>query len=290
MNLLITGASSALASRLVSLLLESGNFTFRLLENRSPARMDACETVSGNLNDPDSLDRACQKMDGVLHLAALAHSRNDAEYFRVNLEGTQNLINSCKRNAVRRFIYISSVAGSRDGGAYGLSKLESEELIHKSGLQWIILRPSEVYGPQMEEGIGKLIKWVISLKFIPVVGDGSYCMSPVYIDDVVEAMAQVVMNPSLKNQTLNLCGPEKIPFVEVIDQLSKYFKVRRYKIFVPIWVAKLVVALASLFRLGSFTPDQIPRLLCKKDQDISQTSTLISYFPRKLEEGLRDYL
>ena len=96
-------------------------------------------------------------------------------------------------------------------------------------------------------------------------------MSPVYIDDVVEAMAQVVMNPSLKNQTLNLCGPEKIPFVEVIDQLSKYFKVRRHKIFVPIWVAKLGVALASLFRLRSFTPDQIPRLLCKKDQDISQT-------------------
>ena len=52
----------------------------------------------------------------------------------------------------------------------------------------------------------------------------------------------------------------------------------------------LGVSLASLMKLGSFTPDQISRLLCKKDQDISQTATVISYSPRKLEEGLREYL
>ena len=229
-------------------------------------------------------------MDGVLHLAALTHSCNNAEYFRVNREGTQNLINACKRKNVRRFVFISSVAASGDGGAYGLSKLQSEGLVCGSGLQWIILRSSEVYGPQMKEGIGKLISWVKNLKFIPVVGDGSYCMSPVYIDDVVEAMAQVVMNPDLTNRKLNLCGPEIIPFGEVIDRLSRYLEVRRNKIFIPVWIARLGVSLASLMKLGSFTPDQIPRLLCRKDQDISQTATLISYCPRKLEEGLREYL
>ena len=290
MKLLITGASSVLASRLVAVLLERGKFSLRLLEHRSVASIESCETISGDITDPESLDRACQGMDGVLHLAALTHSCNNAEYFRVNREGTQNLINACKRKNVRRFVFISSVAASEDGGAYGLSKLESEDRVCESGLQWIILRPSEVYGPQMKEGIGELISWVKNLKFIPVVGDGSYCMSPVYIDDVVEAMAQVVMNPDLTNRKLNLCGPEIIPFGEVIDRLSRFLEVRRNKIFIPIWIAKLGVSLASLMKLGSFTPDQIPRLLCRKDQDISQTATLISYCPRKLEEGLREYL
>ena len=212
MKILITGASSILASRLVALLLESGKFSLRLLEHRSVASIESCETISGDITDPESLDRACQGMDGVLHLAALTHSCNNAEYFRVNREGTQNLINACKRKNVRRFVFISSVAASEDGGAYGLSKLESEDRVCESGLQWIILRPSEVYGPQMKEGIGELISWVKNLKFIPVVGDGSYCMSPVYIDDVVEAIAQIVVNPDLINQKLNLCGPEIIPF------------------------------------------------------------------------------
>ena len=290
MKLLITGASSVLASRLVALLLKSGKFSFRLLEHRSVARIESCETICGDMTDPESLDRACQGVGGVLHLAALTHSCNNAEYFRVNREGTQNLINACKRKNVRRFVFISSVAASGDGGGYGLSKLESEGLVCGSGLQWIILRSSEVYGPQMKEGIGKLISWVKNLKFIPVVGDGSYCMSPVYIDDVVEAMAQVVMKPDLTNRKLNLCGPEIIPFGEVIDRLSRYLEVRRNKIFIPVWIARLGVSLASLMKLGSFTPDQIPRLLCRKDQDISQTATLISYCPRKLEEGLREYL
>ena len=290
MKLLITGASSVLASRLVALLLESGKFSFRLLEHRSVARIKTCETICGDMTDPESLDRGCQGMDGVLHFAALTHSSNNAEYFRINREGTQNLINACKRKNVRRFVFISSVAASGDGGAYGLSKLASEDLVCGSGLQWIILRSSEVYGPQMKEGIGKLISWVKNLKFIPIVGDGSYCMSPVYIDDVVEAMAQVVMNPDLTNRKLNLCGPEIIPFGEVIDRLSRYLEVRRNKIFIPVWIARLGVSLASLMKLGSFTPDQIPRLLCRKDQDISQTATLISYCPRKLEEGLREYL
>lgn len=279
-----------MASKLVLLLLERGRFSFRLLEHRSPAKIESCETVSGDMNDPESLDRACQGMDGVLHLAALTHSSNDAEYFRVNLEGTKNLLEACKKNDVKKFIFISSAAASGEGGAYGLSKLKSEELVCKSKLEWNILRPSEVYGPQMEEGIGKLISWVKNLQCIPVIGDGSYCLSPVYIDDVVEAMAQVVMSPGLISQKLNLCGPEIIPFKDVIDRLSCFLQVRRYKVFIPVWVARLGVSLASSMKPGSFTPDQIPRLLCRKNQDISHTSTIISYSPRKLEDGLSGYL
>ncbi len=288
-KLLITGASSVLAAGLVALLRERGEFSFRLLVHRAPVTTESCETVFGDLNDPESLDRACQGMDTVVHLAALTHSCDTAKYFRVNREGTRNLINACKKNAVQRFVFISSAAASRDGGAYALSKLESEELVCESGLQWIILRPSEVYGPQMKEGIGKLIAWVRNLKIIPVIGEGSYCLSPVYIDDVVEAMARVVLKPSLKNRKLNLCGPEVIPFKEIINRLSRYLQVRRYKIFIPVWIARLGIALASSLKPGSFSPDQIPRLLCSKQLDITEASTLISYCPRKLEEGLAAY-
>ena len=279
-----------MASQLVALLLGSGKFSFRLLEHHSKVRIENCETVSGDINDPDSLERACQGMDGVLHLAALTHSCIDAEYFKVNRDGTRNLINACKKNDVKRFIFVSSVAASGDGGAYGLSKLESEDLVCKSGLDWNVLRPAEVYGPKMKEGIGNLISWVENLKFIPIIGDGAYFVSTVYIDDVVDAMAQVVMTPDLKYQKINLCGPEVISFNEIIDQLAQFLNVRRQKIFIPVWVARLGVSLAATMKLSSFTPDQIPRLLCRKNQDISHTKKLMAYSPRKLEEGLKCYL
>jgi nucleoside-diphosphate-sugar epimerase len=286
MKFLVTGASSELAFKLVNTLLKSGDFSFRLLEHRSKARIESCETITGELNDSESMVRACKGVDGVLHLAALTHSCDNAEYFRVNREGTRSLISACKKNNVKKFVFISSVAASGDGGAYGLSKLESEKLLCDSGLDWNILRPAEVYGPQMKEGIGKLISWVESLQFIPVIGDGSYLLSPVYIDDVVDAMAQVVMNADMTNQSLNLCGPEIISLSEIVNRLSKILGVRRQKIYIPVWIARLGVSLASSMKLGAFTPDQVPRLLCRKDQDISQTMKLISYSPRKLEAGM----
>jgi nucleoside-diphosphate-sugar epimerase len=290
MKFLVTGASSTLATKLVVMLLESGKFSFRLLEHHSKVRMESCETVSGDMNDSESMDHACRGIDGVLHLAALTHSCDDTEYFKINLEGTENLLTACKKNNVKRFIFISSVAASGGSGAYGLSKLRAEELVCNSGLDWNILRPAEVYGPQMKEGIGQLILWVKNLQFIPVIGDGSYCLSPVYIDDVVAAMAQVVRDPNLINQKLNLCGPEIITFKEIVDRLSQYLGVRRHKVFIPVWVAKLGFSLASILKVGSFTPDQIPRLLCKKDQNISKTSKIIAYSPRVLEEGLKESL
>ncbi|MFP6637919.1 MAG: NAD-dependent epimerase/dehydratase family protein [Nitrospinaceae bacterium] len=290
MKFLITGASSALASQLVALLLKTDKFSFRLLEHHSKARIESCETVSGDINDSESMERACRGIDGVLHLAALTHSRSNAEYFRVNRDGTRTLINACKKYDVKKFIFISSVAASGDGGAYSLSKLESEELVCESGLDWNILRPAEVYGPKLKEGISHLISWVENLKFIPVIGNGAYTLSPVYIDDVLDAMAQVITNPNLKNQKLNLCGPEIISFNEIIDRLMRILNVRRQKIFIPVWIARLGMSLAAAMKLGSFTPDQIPRILCRKNQDISHTKKLISYAPRKLEEGLRCYL
>ena len=290
MKLLITGASSILASKLVALLLENDRCSLRLLQHRAVVKFDSCETVIGDMSDPESLSRACKGIDAVLHLAALTHSSDSAEYFKINRLGTQNLIDACKKNDVRRFIYISSAAATSDSGAYGVSKLESEELVCQSGLEWTLLRPAEVYGSGMKEGIGTLIAWVQNLKIIPVIGDGSYCMSPVYIDDVVDAMAQVVLQSGLISQRLNLCGPESISFDAMIDRLSQYLQVRRQKIYIPIWMVRLGISMASFLKLGSFTPDQIPRMLSEKDQDIHKTSALISYSPRKLEEGLREYL
>ncbi len=289
MKLLITGASSSLARRLVVVLQERRELSIRLLEYRSPVRMESCETVSGNMNDPESLNRACQGMDRVLHLAALTHSCNDAEYFRVNREGTQNLIDACVLAGVKRFVYISSRTASLDGGGYARSKLEAEECVKKAGLSWLILRPSEVYGQGAGDTLNRLIEWVRRYHFVPVIGTGKARFSPVYIDDVVSAMTRSILDEGLENETLLLAGPEELTFDELVDRIAEYFSVKRSKIHLPADLVKFGAAVLSSLGIKILVPDQIPRLLCSKDQDISKTSMLISYAPRKLEEGMAAY-
>ena len=231
MKILITGASSTLGKILTVKLLKKKQLSIRLLEHRSPVCRENCEIFQGDLQVINSLGRACSEVDTVVHLAALTHSSSGKEYFQINEEGTKNLIAACRKNNVRRFIFVSSAAASEEGGDYGLSKLRCEEWVRKSGFDWVILRPSEVYGMKMEEGIGKLVAWVEKYPIIPVIGDGSCFLSPVSVDDVVKVMVEILRDDSIKKETLNLCGPEKMTMNELIDRLAEIQKVQIKKYF-----------------------------------------------------------
>ena len=104
---------------------------------------------------------------------------------------------------VKKIIYISSAAASLHGGGYSRSKLEAEKRIIESGMQWVILRPSEVYGQRAGDSINQLIHWIQSYFFVPVIGFGTYKLSPVFIDDVVPAMALAIFNKELENKTIS---------------------------------------------------------------------------------------
>ncbi|MBC8283601.1 MAG: NAD-dependent epimerase/dehydratase family protein [Nitrospinae bacterium] len=286
MKLLITGASSTLGENLTSELLKIGKFSIRLLVHHSPVSNEHCEILKGDLQDIDSLVNACSGIDAVVHLAALTHSPSTQAYFNVNVRGTENLLAACHKNNVKRFIFVSSSAASKVGGEYGVSKLQGEERVKNSSLDWVIVRPSEVYGPNMEEGIGKLISWIKKFPVIPVIGDGSYFLSPVYVNDIVHAMLEVIKKDSLEKETLNLCGPEKMTMNELIDRLAQIHRVQRKKIFLPVWLVRMGIAILSMIKSDVAFSDQIPRLLCEKDRTINATQAIIPYKPRNIEEGL----
>ena len=135
--------------------------------------------------------------------------------------------------------------------------------------------------------INQLINWVQRLPVIPVIGNGSYSMSPVYIGDVVSATVEAVFQADTKENTFDLVGPEDMTLVMLIDRLSAYFGVRVMKLFLPV---SFVQAMASLFRLvniNTLVSDQIPRLLCDKPSPKTPEIPLLNYRPRKLEKGLR---
>ncbi len=289
MNLLITGASSTLGKNLASELLKIGKFSIRLLEHHSSVSNEHCEIFKGDLQNIENLNNACAGIDTVIHLAALTHSSSSKSYFNINVVGTENLLAACQKNKVKRFIFVSSSAASEKGGEYGVSKLRGEEKVKRSSLDWVILRPSEIYGPNMEEGIGKLISWIKKFPVIPVIGDGSYFLSPVYVDDIINIMVEIIKDNLFIKETLNLCGPEKMTMNELVDRLARIHKVQRKKMFFPIWFVRLGIAFLSIVKPDVIFSDQVPRLLCDKDRTINKTQAIIPYNPRKIEEGFLSF-
>ena len=283
-NVLVTGASGGLGQNLLRYLIANKNLDVRALVHRSPVSLANC--IRGDLLDMTSLVRATQGLDTVVHLAALTHTNRWEDYYRINVDGTGNLLSACSVNGVKRFIYVSSQAAAPNGGSYAESKLKGEDLVKESGLKWVILRPSEVYGPNSPDAINKLIRWIQGCMVVPIIGDGTYKLSPAYIDDVIEVMGQCLWNPDMEGKSWVLSGPEEMTFTELVNRICRFLEVKRFKVFIPVIFAKGMIEIFALLGKELLVRDQIPRLLCEKPPVFHPPN----YNPRKLEQGLSEFM
>ena len=286
-SLLITGASSEMGGALIRQLLNNAGLKIRAMVHRSLVNIPGCEIRPGDLKNSGLLTRALSGVDTVVHMAALTKSTSELDYFETNVNGTENLIDACLKNGVKKIIYISSSAASLNGGGYSRSKLEAEQCIKRSGMKWVIIRPSEVYG-QRAGPINRLISWIQRCIFVPVIGSGQSKLSPVFIDDVVSTIALSIFNKEVESETIVLAGPEELTYDELVDRVALYFGVKRFKLHLPAGLIKFIATVMSGLGINTLAPDQIPRLLCEKSFGIDLAREKLDYSPRSLEEGIRN--
>ncbi|HET9954526.1 MAG TPA: NAD-dependent epimerase/dehydratase family protein [Polyangiaceae bacterium] len=165
MNILVTGATGKVGSRLVKRLAQRGDHVRALV--RDPARAaeirgEGVELVKGDLLDADSLGAAVRGVEAIVHCAAFFRGATAEQANAVNNVGTQHLANAARGAAsVKRFIFTSTglVYGTTDGrvsreddpcsptAAYPVSKLAAERLLFSiEGLDVRVLRLPFVYG------------------------------------------------------------------------------------------------------------------------------------------------
>lgn len=281
MKVLITGAASKLGEKLIESLGESGVEIVALVhEKRINAPGAKVTPVSADLLDLAGLENAFKNIDLVVHLAALTHARRPADYFKVNVIGTKNVISACQKNKVPRLIFVSTRAIGEKAGAYGQSKYLAEQAVVTSGLEWLIFRPSEIYGLNGKEGIDRLINLAQNSFLMPILGRGQYALNPVYFQDVIKVLVMAITKPKFANKLYTVCGPKDYSYKELTVLLANHF--RKKKIFIPLPVG----ALKLLSWFGFFFQDQVPRLLAAKSSDISALVKDYEFQPVSIAEYL----
>lgn len=283
MKIFITGAAGSIGQMLVKKLNTSGHEIF-LFDNNFKEQ-EGLHCFKGDLGDESGLTLMLRGMDAVIHLAGVTHTNNQDLYYRVNVDGTKNLLKAAQINGIGRFIYISSRAAVENGGAYSRSKYLAETAVRESGLNWLILQPAEVYGAG-KGVIEQLVGIIKKCCFVPIIGNGKYLLSPVWVEDVVAAIL-ASLNNGLSRQTYVLAGPEELSYNRIVDIIINIFRVKRIKVHIPLVLIKVAAWLFFLINKNYFVRDQIPRLLCKKTSDISLARQDLSFDPISFDAGIK---
>ena len=196
----ITGAAGCVGLALLERLAVAGMAAIGMdLSPRPPDCPASASWVRGDLLDTASYEGALQGVHTVVHLAAKVHAAPDtqedaASFFRVNVEGTRNVLGAAARKGVRKFLFVSTVAvlaapAENITDSYAESKRAAENAVLDEArrLGVVIARPATVYGPRDRGNVYRLIRW-IDRGLPPVIGPGTNRKSMVFVCTLAEAL------------------------------------------------------------------------------------------------------
>ena len=192
---LITGSSGFVGRALLARLATFNQRPplLRLLERRPTEPPTVFQSCAGDLGDLQSLRRACEGIDTVIHLAGIAHvgSAASAEARAINLDGSLSLLRMAIDAGVKRFVFLSSTLSSDQSIQYGRDKHAVEEALLAAAaagsIEVVILRAVNIYGVGMRGNIAAMIR-LISSGVLPRLPKLTNRLSLVGVDDVVSAL------------------------------------------------------------------------------------------------------
>ncbi len=222
MKVLVTGAAGFVGRRLCQDLSGAGHVVRALVHKSDSAGVDATEIITGDITDRAIAAAATKGVEAVVHLAGRAHVMKDragnplAEYRRVNVDGTREVLDAASLSGVLYFVLASSVkaVGEMSDGAwngatiprpvdpYGISKLEAESLVreHSGAVSTCILRFPLVYGPGMRGNMLRLFDLIDHGWPIPVGTNNS--RSILFVGNATAAITRVLEVASASGRLL----------------------------------------------------------------------------------------
>ena len=278
MRVLVTGATGFVGPTIVRKLVEDGH-TVRVLEHTAgaSAELPNQEAVPGSMTDAESLRRAVEGQDAVVHLVAILTGRPE-EFESVMRQGTRDLLDAGRDAGVRRFVLMSALGTdeeTKDLVPYYGAKWQMELDVKASGLEHVIFRPSFVFG---REGgaLGQFKKIAKLAPVTPIVGPGTQRIQPIWIDDVAAYFAAAIEKPAAANRTFEIGGPDAVTWNEFWSRLKRAQGTRRPSVHLPFGLMRVQAAVLEKLPQPPVTRDQL-KMLAAGDNVVSNSDAVDTF-------------
>ncbi len=296
MNVLITGGTGFIGSRLALALLGNGAVVRVLGQanneaeaaNQKELEAQGAEVILASVTDRGRVFELLAGIDLVYHFAAVQHEANvpDQRFYDVNVTGAKNLLDASVSAGVKRFVHGSTIGvyGTAVSGVineqsplnpdniYGKTKLEGEQLVlsYQAKLPVVIIRISETYGPG-DRRLLKLFRGIQKGVFF-MIGNGRNRHHLVYIDDLIAGLRLAGSVEAAVGQTFILAGEKPTTTNDMVTAVAAALGTKPPRLRAPLAPFLLLAAVME----GGLRPLGIQPPLHRRRMDFFKKSFTLS--------------
>jgi NADH dehydrogenase len=209
-----------------------------------------------NLRMPRSVLAAVQGSQAVVNAAGIAVQRGRQTYKAVHADGANAIVEAARAAGVQRLVHISGIGADNRSSKnpFLRSKVMAEDAVVTGFANATILRPSVVFGPN-DAMFNRMAAIAAKAPFVPVVGDGSAKVQPVFVGDVGNAVAAVLARPDTAKSVFELGGPRVYSYRELAALVLLAIDRQKPIVGVPVPLMKLAGFFAQqIARVGLVPP------------------------------------
>ena len=224
--------------------------------------------IPTSVMDPASVAAAVHGADAVVNLVGILYQRGKRSFDAIHVKGAANVARAAAAAGVKHLVHISALgADAQSPSKYARSKAAGEQAVRDAFPRATVLRPSVVFGP--EDGFFNLFGWLAQVSPVlpfftrtaPHTADGGGSrFQPVYVGDVVEAIAQSLTLETHAGKTYELAGPRAYDMREIMNIVNRETQRRRWVAGFPYFIAHIEAVFLQFLPKPLLTPDQVIQL------------------------------
>ena len=275
MKILVSGGTGLLGQGLLRLLREIGEHEVRCLVRRtSPVeRLGGLELAYGDAGDANSMTRALRGMDAFVHVAGIGY--------------TLQVLEAMRRAQVERLVIVSSTSAHSRFEFRSAPRLVNEALLVGSGLRWTVVRPSMIYGSELDHNMHKLLRFLDRWPVFPLFGSGENLWQPVYYEDLARGLYAALTKPGTDDQIYDLPGPRPLTYMDLVRTAAGALGKRVRIVRIPAEPVRRTLVLAERMDLPlPVSSEQVLRLREDKAYSYDKAREELGYAPRGFKEGV----
>ncbi|MEO1656639.1 MAG: complex I NDUFA9 subunit family protein [Pseudomonadota bacterium] len=255
------------------------------------------QIFQANVRYRTSVADALAGADAAVNLVGILAPVGKNTFEGVQTLGSQNVAQEAARLGIEDLIHVSAIgADAESESLYARTKAEGEQAALSNVPTATIIRPSIVFGPQ-DDFFNRFAAMARIAPALPLIGGGKTKFQPVYVDDVADAIVQLIETGAGRGETFELGGPEVMSFKELLQLMLKIVGRSRLLLPLPFPVASMMGSAGDTVSMLPFveapiTADQVK--LLKKDNVVAaegvKTFADLGIAPETMDAILPSYL